>query len=79
MALEVGLFEKLDDINKCFERNITEIVNLFIQTIQNKCADIRTVEQNYHGVISAIANRYIMVTTVTPDFEVPEKLRPVSF
>ena len=79
MNYEATLFDRLEYIDKSFEHNVTEIVNVFTQTTQNKFTDIRAIEQIYHDAISAIANRYVTIASMTPGFEVAKGLRSVSF
>ncbi|XP_065900080.1 dynein regulatory complex subunit 3-like [Dysidea avara] len=55
MKLEMTLVEQLDEINKEFERNYTEMVTVFIENVQNHMTQCRDIENSHHEHLSDIA------------------------
>ncbi|XP_066546295.1 dynein regulatory complex subunit 3 [Amia ocellicauda] len=55
MTLELQLVDQLEDIVKDFERNISDMVSGFIETVQGIFAQCRDLENNHHEKLLEIA------------------------
>nr|XP_022918474.1 dynein regulatory complex subunit 3-like [Onthophagus taurus] len=75
MGLEMVVYEQMEDVNQIFEQALTEMINTFIEYAQGVFAQMRTAEQTYTENINDCAQRYMTMTSLTPDFVMPKELK----
>ncbi|XP_052613280.1 dynein regulatory complex subunit 3 isoform X2 [Peromyscus californicus insignis] len=76
MTLEMQLVEQLEETINMFERNITDLVGLFIENVQTLMAQCRDLENHHHEKILEIAiNTLEKILKGEMDEDLPDDVR----
>lgn len=76
MTLEMQLVEQLEETINMFERNITDLVGLFIENVQSLMAQCRDLENHHHEKILEIAiNTLEKILKGEMDEDLPDDVR----
>ncbi|XP_007647286.1 dynein regulatory complex subunit 3 [Cricetulus griseus] len=76
MTLEMQLVEQLEETINIFERNITDMVGLFIENVQSLMAQCRDLENHHHEKILEIAiNTLEKILKNEMDEDLPDDVR----
>ncbi|XP_072794646.1 dynein regulatory complex subunit 3 [Vicugna pacos] len=78
MTLEMQLVEQLEETINMFERNIVDLVELFIENVQSLMAQCRDLENHHHEKLLEIAiNILEKIVKGELDEDLPEDVRPL--
>lgn len=78
MALELTLYEQMEEVIQTFEQTLTEMINTFIETAQGYFTELRTLEQVYSENVSTEAVAFQTMCNLQEDSPVPEELAVVN-
>ncbi|XP_069917827.1 dynein regulatory complex subunit 3 isoform X3 [Oryctolagus cuniculus] len=79
MTLEMQLAEQLEETISMFERNIVDLVGLFIENVQSLMAQCRDLENHHHEKLLEISiNTLEKMVKGEPDEDLPDDVRAVS-
>ncbi|KAF2879918.1 hypothetical protein ILUMI_26247 [Ignelater luminosus] len=74
MALELTLYEQMEEVIQTFEQTLTEMINTFIEAAQGYFTELRSLEQVYSENVSTEAQAFQTMCNSQEDFPVPEEL-----
>nr|XP_051697945.1 dynein regulatory complex subunit 3 isoform X6 [Oryctolagus cuniculus] len=78
MTLEMQLAEQLEETISMFERNIVDLVGLFIENVQSLMAQCRDLENHHHEKLLEISiNTLEKMVKGEPDEDLPDDVRAV--
>ncbi|KAB0796008.1 hypothetical protein PPYR_10069 [Photinus pyralis] len=75
MALELTLYEQMEEVISNFEQTITEMVNYFIENAQGYFTELRNLEQAYSENLGVEAVALLTLAGTKDDYPLPEDLK----